>query len=252
MKNLIIFLCLLSFNAYSSISVISDLDDTIKITNSDNEIEATRNALFSDDVFAGMPLILSELKLYTSDLHILSLSTIALMPKIQRTLKKHNIEYASLILKKPFQGQSNLDYKINEMKKIIEKSGDDFILIGDDVGQDPEAYQEIKNLYPNRILAIYIHAVKGRSLPRHSISYLTSFDLALREYLAGRMIESSVKKISEALISEEKTKEIFPDFATCPKTPEPWIWHLKTPFKRDSFTLTGKLNLYCLVRGSSI
>lgn len=252
MKKIIILLIAISFNAYSSISIISDLDDTIKITNSANEVEATRNALFSDDVFAGMPEFLAEAKLYTSELHVLSLSSIVLMPKIQRTLKKQNIEVTSIILKKPFQGQSNLDYKVNELKKLFDKSGDDFILIGDDVDQDPEAYQEIKNLYPNRVLAVYIHAVVGRSLPRSSTQYVTAFDLAVREYMANRMSEAGVKKMVETLVSQEKVQEVFPDFALCPKTPELWLWQLKTPFKREAFTLSGKFNVYCLVRGSGI
>ena len=44
---LIIALCSLHFSAFAEIRIVSDLDDTLKITNVNNWSQAVRNALFS-------------------------------------------------------------------------------------------------------------------------------------------------------------------------------------------------------------
>jgi hypothetical protein len=254
MKNIIPLIVLLtSFTSFASISVVSDLDDTIKITNSGDEVDATINGIFSEKVFTGMAGFLKEMRAYTGQLHVLTASPTIIKYKIEKTLNKHQIRYDSLIMKSPFSREERLVYKVRELKRLFEaNSGDDFILIGDDVGQDPEAYDEIKRAYPNRVLAIYIHAVKDRVLPRSSVKYWTSFDLFLREYEAGRMLKSSVDIGVKNILDESNMKLLFPNFATCPKTPEIWLWQLRTGFARSSVSVAKKINLYCLSRWSVI
>lgn len=255
MKNIFITFCLCLFtslSAWSGISIVSDLDDTIKITNSGQEIEATINGLFSDKMFVGMPEFFKAARHYTNEVHVLTASPIFLKPLIQKAFREKGIETDSLITKMPFPIRSNLDYKVLELKKIFEKSSDDFILIGDDVGHDPEAYDILKKLYPNRVLAIYIHAIQGRSLPGSSFQYWTAFDIFLKEFLAGRMLKSSVSEAADLLFEEKDVELIFPKFAKCPQGPEVWAWQIKTPFVRDGLALAGKFSLYCLARRSSI
>ncbi len=253
MKKIFFFFSVLfPLSSWASISIITDLDDTLKITNSGQEIEATMNGLFSDKVFTGMPEFIKATRAYVDQVHILTASPLIIRPVVQNVLKKRNIEVDSLIMKNPFLRQENIDFKIMELKKLFDKSSDDFILIGDDVGHDPEAYEIIKNLYPGRVLAVYIHAIQGRSLPKSSFQYWTAFDLFLKEFLAGRMIKSSVDEVIETLYEEKNLKLIFPGFAKCPKTPEVWSWQVRSIFVRQAFTLAGKFNLYCISRSSGI
>jgi hypothetical protein len=254
MKKLILSLFLLiSLSAQASITLVSDLDDTIKITNSGQEVDGTINALFSKEVFTGMPEFLNAAKMYVDEIHVLSASPTFLRYFIEKTFQKKEIEVDSLILRDLLRRQSKIEYKVKELKRLFEEnSADDFILVGDDVGQDPEAYDEIQRLYPNRVLASYIHVINGRDIPRSSIRYWTSFDLVLREYLAGRMADSNVNESIEKLLSETKMKLIFPNFAQCPKTPAVYMWQLRTAFAREATQVMKKLNWYCLSMHSNI
>lgn len=252
MKNIIILIvCIFSLSTFASISIVSDLDDTIKITNSGDEVDGAINAAFRSDVFTGITEFFSGAKLYTNELHVLSASPLILRGKIISTLKKRKIHFDSLTLKNALAGETKLEYKVKEMKKLIEKSSDDFILIGDDVGQDPEAYAEIQRLYPERVLAIYIHMVKNRSIPS-GIKYWTSFDLFLREFMTGRMTPGWVEQGLQTMMNEEKFLFIIPDFAHCPRTRNHWEWQTSSMYSAEAFVLTQKILDNCQLRNSGI
>lgn len=250
-KFIFIITVLLSFNAWTSVSIVSDLDDTIKITNSDDTVDGAINAALKSDVFTGITEFFKGTKTYSNELHVLSASPGILRGKIQATLKKRQIEYTSIILKDPAARESKFDYKVKAIRAIMAKNPDDFILIGDDVGQDPEAYAEIQRLYPNRVLAIYIHVIKNRKI-ESGIQYWTSFDLFLREFVAGRMTPGWVEHGLKTLSSEKDFKKIIPGFANCPKADQVWSWQWGTMYAEEAASLTNVVLKNCQARNSGI
>jgi hypothetical protein len=251
-KPFLILLAFLSLQAQSAVTIVSDLDDTIKITHSALGSDAARYALFSDTIFTGMSEFFKASKYYANEMHVLSASPIILRGKILSTLKKHHIQHQSLILKNAWSRQSKFEYKLKELKKLFAKSSDDFILIGDDVAQDPESYEAIAKLYPHRVLGIYIHVVTGRKLPALSRKYWTSFDLFMEEFLAKRMNTSWIGKAAEIIIQEKNMKLVFPDFAQCPTDDRLWHWQIQTIFSREATSTMGKILHYCKARHSTI
>jgi hypothetical protein len=252
MKKIIFILSLcLSSHLLASISIVSDLDDTIKITNSGDTVEGAINAALKSDVFTGMTEFFMAAKLYTNELHVLSASPTILRTKITMTLNKRNIDFDSLILKDPLKNETKFDYKVREIKKILQQSSDDLILIGDDVGQDPESYAEIQRLYPNRILAIYIHSIKNRQIPSGH-KYWTTFDLFLREFTAERMSPGWLEKGIEILLQERELTKIVPLFAHCPTEVSIWTWQLSSIYSEEAAKMMSKITTYCKVRNSSI
>jgi len=253
MKNILIIICFLfSLNLFAGISIVSDLDDTIKITNSGREVDAARNAFFTDNVFTAMPEFLAAAKLYTNELYILSASPGILRSQINKTLRRNKIEFTSLILKNPIRGQSKLTYKVKQIERLLKESGDDLILIGDDVGQDPEAYQEIQRLYPERVLAVYIHVITNREIPVSGFRYWSTFDLFLKEFLANRMETSWPEKSVELLLTEKKFPMIIPVFANCPKDSSQWNWQTSTIFAPSAQKISDLILAKCKARNSSI
>lgn len=254
MKNLIPLLFIfLSYSSFAAITLVTDLDDTIKITNSGREVDGTINALFSKKVFTGMPEYIEGVKSYVDEIHVLSASPTVLRKFIEEAFVEHKIEVDSLILRNLLRRQSKIEYKVQELIKLLNQNpSDDFILIGDDVGQDPEVFDEIQRHFPNRVIASYIHVINDRSLPKTSVPYWTTFDLLLREYQAGRVSDSMMEEGIQKMMEETEMEEIFPDFAHCPKTPLVWLWHMKTPYAKAGWEMTKKFNKYCLSRLSVI
>lgn len=253
MKKLILtLLVLFSLNSFAGIIIVSDLDDTIKITNSGKEIDGTINAVFTKNVFILIPEFLKAAGEYSNELHVVSASPSILRNKIEETFKKYDIQVDSLSLKNPLIRSTKIEYKAAVIKKLIDSTTDDFIFLGDDIGQDPEVYDEMMRHYPDRVLASYIHVVQDRKIPNSQIPYWTTYDLFLREYLAGRMQKSHVKMAAEKLLTDVDMKFVIPGFADCPKTPMVWLWQLPTIFFSESRELSKKLNRYCLSSHSVI
>lgn len=248
-KLILLFLFLISFSSFARVIVVSDLDDTIKIINSGNEIEAARNALTTNIVFTAIPSFYQELALYTDELNILSAGPSVLKRKITKDMEVHGIVFNDLELRKLTRWEDKLTHKVNYLGKLMRENPEDkFILIGDDVGKDPEAYDEIMRHYPGRVLASYIHIINNRDIPKSQTKYWLTSDLFLREYNAGRMPMAAVAYGFEQLLNEESLELIIPDFAHCPKTPMAWSWQVLSPFAFEASKLVKKVNRHCTDR----
>jgi hypothetical protein len=242
-KILIPFIFFLSFKTFGSITILSDLDDTIKITQG----RGRPTDFLGDDVYTGMPEFFKESRKYAGSLYILSASPSLLQNKIKSTLQKKKINYQGLILRKNVS-EDKFSYKVRAIKKIMNSSTDDFIFLGDDLGKDPEVYTEISRLYPGRVLGVYIHIVNGRPLKGELIPYWTSFDLFLREFESYRMSSLAVEKIIDTLMKDKNPHLIFPKKAQCPTSSNVWEWQMRTIFMSEAQALIKKFIGFCQLR----
>jgi len=250
----ILILFLVTLNAFANITVISDFDDTIKITNSAQFGERSYNSVFKNDLFFAQSFFWKSWRSTLSHLHLVSGTAKILAPAVQKTIQVNELQVDSVTLKPMFDGVDLYTYKFKVIKNLIDQTSDDIILIGDDVQQDPEVYAGLKAIYGERILATYIHVVSGREINVEVTKYFTTLDLALREFLAKRISQATIVKIFDDHLkaSEEEMKLMFPSFAVCPKTPVHWAWQLKTSFWDEAFKLSSKINKYCLSGNSGI
>ena len=247
-KIFLVLLLALSLNAFGTISILSDLDDTIKITQSSGD----PGDLVGTKIFTGIPGFFAATRDYTNELHVLSASPSFMRSHINNLFKKYKIDVRSLTLRSDIF-EDKFKYKVREIKKLLDRTTDDFILIGDDLGEDPEVYAEIMQLYPNRILAAYIHVINDRFISHLNLTrlYATS-ELYIREYSAGRMLKSQVLDGLEELMVETRLEYIFPRKANCPTTDHVWRWQYQTKFSVEAMVLSEKFTDYCGLRQSAI
>ncbi len=240
----ILFVFLASLSSFAGVSILSDLDDTIKITQAGESSD-----ILGDDIYLGMNDFFEGAKSYSSSLHILSASPGILRAHIVKTLNKSNIEFDSLTLRKNIFGDK-FTYKVRVIESIMNSTSDDFIFVGDDLGKDPEVYVEIEKRYPGRVLAIYIHIVEGREIPADVTPYWTSFDLTMREFVAGRMDAVKVESMADKFMKETSLDFIFPKKAQCPDESQIWDWQIQTVFQQEASILINKFVGFCQQRQS--
>ncbi|CAJ2510642.1 Uu.00g062670.m01.CDS01 [Anthostomella pinea] len=155
-------------------SVISDIDDTIKVTQTSDPIGILRTTFFdTPQVIAGMPELyryIQSLIKDTSPWFYLSASPYNLYPFL-RDFRQRNYPHGTIVLR-----DSSLmsipgllttltlgteDYKVDRMEKInswLPKRK--MICIGDSTQSDPEAYGEVYRKYPNWVKVILIRKVE--------------------------------------------------------------------------------------------
>jgi len=150
-------------------SVISDIDDTIKISDVTDHRELMDNTFFKDfREVAGMPALYRTLYARDVSIHFVSSSPWQLYTPLQQFIHNAGFPAATMSLKSVrFRDEtfSNLfkkgtETKPNQIETILQRyPGRRFILIGDSGEQDPEVYGDIAGRYPTQIQRILIRNV---------------------------------------------------------------------------------------------
>ncbi len=226
---LIISLFATPAHAAESFIIVSDLDDTVKVTHVCSRDNMTFNAVAGKLAFAGMPALYQSLlgdNHHAGRLMFLSGSPSFLDDKVHDFLKLARFPQYSLILRgvREFIKAPVSDYKKKKLKELYGGSkGKSFILVGDDTENDPEVYADFSSgiKKQSRVLAIYIRRITGRELPKGSTGFVTAYDIALREFRAGRLSEKQAADVGNIVLAENNIEAFLPDFQQCPKAYEP-------------------------------
>jgi phosphatidate phosphatase APP1 len=241
---LLIQLFILGSLQAASISIISDFDDTIKRTNVKSPVNAALNGAFTRKIFSSMDKLIETMQFYTNKTYVLSNSPNFLRPNIFGLIDCHDMRVDYVSTRNIIRDRDGFKYKYNFIKEKITNSDDRFILLGDDVGEDPEVYKKIKEDYPSKISAIYIHKVKNRDIPKGTLPYFTASDIALYEYSKQRMQRTDVLNLLDSVVNG-KLKRAFPRYTFCPKKDHFWKRFKNLDIAHEVQAMAKKINNYC-------
>jgi hypothetical protein len=217
-STLIVFFSLFSAAASAGVRVVSDIDDTAKITDVGDPLLMVFNGLFTKRAFTGMAELYSTWAIergYAFD--YVTGSPEGLEFRATRFLHANGFPDGGLYLRPPFRYGSLREYKADVIRKLMARYPDDvFLLIGDDTQADFEAYDDLFRYEPDRILAIYIRKVTNHKLPPSAVPFLTAFDIARTESVMGRLKVPEAAPIALAILRERKLRRIVPSFSYCP------------------------------------
>lgn len=199
------------------ILLISDLDDTVKISNTESMLSTVYRGLFRSSAFAGMADLYQEiLRNPDSQFWIVSSSPPAIIKKIDYFIQKNKFPKANIQLRDWIRQSSILKYKLKSIQSLVEASKLPVILVGDDTEHDATVFAHVAKKYPEKIIARYIHVVTGAALPDGSTPYFTAFDLACAELSKGRLSNEQVLRVGEAVLRAEKNSRLIPKFSLKP------------------------------------
>ena len=157
------------------LSIISDIDDTIKVSNVLDKKELLINTFVKQYTFTkGFPEYYKKLASQGAYFHYVSASPWQLYPSLKPFMEKYYPKGTIALRDFRLKDSSLLaflkpstDYKIKQIQKIIQRYPQHrFILIGDSGEHDPEVYAAIYQQFPKNIQAIQIRAVKGSDLTK--------------------------------------------------------------------------------------
>ncbi|CAF3127298.1 unnamed protein product [Rotaria sp. Silwood2] len=163
----------------NGISVISDIDDTIKITGVTNVRSVLRNT-FSDE-FKAVPGMSERYRhyesLYNATFHYLTASPDQLYPFLREFFDREQFPLGSYHMRhftwldsnffQFFASKSFIRQKTNILRMFFQETRSrQFILFGDVFQKDPEIYANIYKEYPERILKIFIRVSKKKLVNR--------------------------------------------------------------------------------------
>ncbi|MFN2623218.1 MAG: App1 family protein [Chthoniobacterales bacterium] len=174
------------------VTVISDIDDTIKDTHVKLGRTHIPNPAIIFDGLHSWHRVNDMARLYKEKWSSLRATTIIYVsagpccyePRLKRSIKKWEFPMGPIVLRKggPFPPAPH-DYKTRAIYPIINNSrAHHFVLIGDSGESDPECYGDLAREFPREIDAIYIRNISDdpgarykwafRDIPEKKIHYL--------------------------------------------------------------------------------
>ncbi len=154
----------------SGISVISDIDDTIKDSNVLDKNELIKNTFLKEfKPVPGMSHLYKHWHQQGHKFHYVSSSPWQLYPALSQFLSDEQFPLGSMHLKLVRLKDNSLyslfespeEGKIPIITKLLTTYPQrKFILVGDSGEKDPEIYAEIARQFPERIVKIYIHDIR--------------------------------------------------------------------------------------------
>ncbi|MEZ0375010.1 MAG: phosphatase domain-containing protein [Candidatus Sericytochromatia bacterium] len=174
----------------SGLGIVSDIDDTIKVSNVTSKLKALRRLLFSNSYSSepvpGIAVLYQLLEKRNDgqvdgDFTYISGSPLNLSDTIYRFMDNRSFPQGAIELKKwSFGGDdspfSQQNFKLLRLRQLLTTYPRmSFLCFGDSGERDPEIYRQIANEYPGRIKDIFINNVTGAKPtdPRFAGEHLT-------------------------------------------------------------------------------
>jgi hypothetical protein len=232
--------------------IITDVDDTVKVTDVSHALDSLVRATFGRKAFAGISTLYQEMGSHDSS-DLFEHSTLYFVsggPEIFRNsvvgmISQNHFPAPWSLTMRENLSQPTLEYKVQKISAIIEglASEDRVVLVGDDGEKDPETYAEILRKYPNRVDGVYIHRIQGRSLPAGEIGYDTPMDIAILEMEKGLLKPEQAVLIGKAVLSEGKSDDerLVMRYSYCPMTDELQETHASSPVEQEAYSLSSQI-----------
>ncbi len=217
--NMLIIATTLAASSYANAtSIVSDLDDTIKITNVKSKLHFI-NSLFGRKGFVAMPELYDSVLAHNdgSELYIVSASPKYIGSSVKAFLKKRKYP-ANRVILKTSEFKNKFEYKVSAITKILSQDNNEtYILVGDDTQKDPEVYEAIQQQFSNKVEAVYIRSINGRDLPQGQTRFFSAYDIVLMEHLSGLLDVNDVLRVGRTTLENQKSGLEIPKFAQCPQ-----------------------------------
>lgn len=204
--------------ADSSLGIVSDIDDTIKISYVTNKLKSLRRLMFKNsytvEPVPGTAVLYQKLEQNLDgqadgDITYVSGSPINLSEQIYGFLDNRTYPAGAVELKKwgfgagddsPFAQQS---YKITRLRQLLTTYPQrSYLLFGDSGEKDPEIYKQLAAEFPGRVKGIFINNVTNSqpSEPRFAGTHLTRNSLEAAQILnqQGLLSAADVEAVRQA------------------------------------------------------
>jgi phosphatidate phosphatase APP1 len=229
MKKIALIFLLAITNVNAKTLIVSDVDDTIKVTNVLNPTMKILNGIFAKKAFSGMSELYRQMNSADTVVYYVSGSPNIVRSRITSFLNYNNYpQVGNLILK---NGKiSTYDYKVKEIRTLIAKlNPDKIILLGDDTEFDPEVYNTLSKENGDKIEGIYIRAIKNRTLPENELikNFFSPVEVAGLELLKGNFAVSGLDKVATSFIGQDHNSQVVINHRYCPAEGRTQIDELK-------------------------
>ncbi len=208
--------------------LISDVDDTIKVSQILDPVGKVIRFLADPVAFAGMSTLYHRLLDHANrdgrdhGFAVVSGTPWVLGWSVWEFLEAFSFPEASIVAMRPI-ATDTLEFKADEISKILDQDsliGGHLILVGDDTEVDHDAYTAAKRQVAdlrNMKTEIFIRRVSGRAVNQAgTYAFDSAADIAIVQFLGGRLSQADVEKVFEEIENENDLENLFVPGEYCP------------------------------------
>ena len=199
----------------NGLTIVSDIDDTIKVSTVSDRRELLMNTFVRDfRSVDGMASIYRQWQAAGAMFHYVSSSPWQLFDSLEQmlgdcdfpqgTMHLRNFRLRDQFLKKVMIRRKG---KASAIKRLVQNlPSHNFILIGDSGEKDPEIYQKIARRYPEQIQGIFIRDLAARPMEADRIQKLRR---AIRDGSLGLFADADeLQQLSEPIVERFSSRQV--------------------------------------------
>ena len=204
--------------------LISGYDDVMRQTESANEARASGRSTADAEPYAGMPDLyraLADTSAAAPYAVISGTTTTVYESGVKEFLERTGYPLPQLHLRRALRDFSAEKFKYERIKEVMTgqialQADQKFIFVFDNSNASLDLGEKLLRENAANVTAIYVReSLKGNRLA-NTIPIITAFEVAAHEFAAGRMTKDEVGQVASAIVREQKSTRIVPDYAYCP------------------------------------
>jgi hypothetical protein len=220
---LVVLLTVFSFKAFSNTLIISDIDDTIKISHVRDQIDLVANAMVTTAPFKGMSELFVEILTENPEseiIYVTNADDFWMHGSHTNFIRNNNFPEGKIF----FRTGGSETHKYDTIKKYLNShpSIDKVIMLGDNGEKDISSYSKIEKEFENRLtFKTYIRTVYSTPettlpLEKNQIAFISPLeiltDLALNNFLNMEDYFNFAESFSQQILDEPRTYGIGPQY----------------------------------------
>lgn len=196
--------------------LISDIDDTVRQTNSRNLGSMT---ILKNMEFAGMAKLYSQTRSQFSEIDYVTGNPLPLQKMVEYFLISNQFPNG-MIYARDTQ-YDTVTHKVKAIEGLIaQKNPNQLVMIGDNGEQDPVSYKMIADKHSDLSSTIFIHQLYNDPVNAPQIPWLTSIDLTAQFFSRGWASEKDLDDIlnlalPKLLLNTLEREKVFPAWGEC-------------------------------------
>lgn len=225
-----------SISASAATLLVSDMDDTIKVSYVLDKDSVVANVAMVHNVFIGMPELYKAISQIpeVKGIKYLSNAPKKIIGDLHETfLKLNQFPKGEFVARSWYDLRTGNSHKVNSLRKFIKQyDPKELILIGDNGESDAEVYAQIRSEFPKILGPTYIRQAYStigfsenfaKPLQQGQTPFASSIDIALdlfkRGYLSSEVVTDHVLKVVPKILDvdedENRGATAFPEWYDC-------------------------------------
>lgn len=208
--------------AEARLAVISDIDDTIKVSHVLDKSDALKKAFRTQNLFRGMNVLYREIARLNRDAqfyYVTNAPKQLMYRSHAQFLTQHKFPNGALLLREDIQSNT---HKVDTIRRILNDPKIKFVLyIGDNGERDPEIYAQMRKEFPTIPAITYIRQAysvrsdnnedKGQPLHPGQIGFMTPVEISDALTQIGFLTSHQVKNVEAAFVPKTIQYSIIED-----------------------------------------